>query len=832
MSSKGSAGQNLVHSPVIKPTDLIEGMELHPDSTCLENFPKLPLWIIEYVWAHKMMDIQQVVDPSCWPEVDSQPLSLEDSWRLRVASAKVYSIVKNRDLEHFEKVVGFLEATYSLLPKLVAPIKHMKIMFGVKTMLIMWMLREGRGMVDTVVKISQFFPSKLPQYQDQCNQHEMFLMRKNHLDFKALAQVLATDKDKLKDYIKNQMEEQYGEHYAQKVEDRLLHYLQKLETVLPGDTYIDKIMKKESPVTEEEKLLLEVVTTDSTNIATTLKKLLHCDVASCRLSSNSPSSAHGQNRMESSSAFLYASSSKALLKSVEAKIPLQFQSEVFGGGGEADQDVPKDRNDNDSDVSSHPQTKEDGEVDKKVQGDSSDQKKKDLSQRSSESVQESPSSPQFCSKHQRWVKSILQECPDECSEELLLQANVSMSPPLFQSSSSASSSQDLTPSDLIPCPPDQQQPPSQTSTGLQTTAAQTSNQASPKKTASDISQTEYLPQPSSSRDTQLPVVKLVDIASVGHPLHFIFKPHQTALNHLITSSNKQAASTSSPQVLGSPHSHTSGNNAILGETMKDSMYDQPNNVVRTNSQMDPVSRDASTSSSCQPQTARCVSKLSRKFGAYTSTRLNTFSQVPLTEQFEKAPTDVRTSCPLLPNFNLSEPLTKDVSTSVSPSGIASSVCVIPLCTEPSRQSIKPHPQTPNTSPFQSKTSSAVNSDCLAVRSETSRVRTDQLRLSIPSQAVLLQSKLLQPCVTLTRLSTQECYRVTKWKPSTRYVEPVVQDSNDDNVEDRREEEEEEEEEDAVYSFDLNLLYSSHSSSSDSDDSHVCDPDYKPLKRKT
>lgn len=33
---------------------------------------------------------------------------------------------------------------------------------------IIWMLREGRGMIDTVFKIIQFFPSKLPQYQDHC----------------------------------------------------------------------------------------------------------------------------------------------------------------------------------------------------------------------------------------------------------------------------------------------------------------------------------------------------------------------------------------------------------------------------------------------------------------------------------------------------------------------------------------------------------------------------------------------------------------------------------------------------------------------------------------
>lgn len=74
------------------------------------------------------------MDPSALPQMDSQPLSLEDSGRLRVVSAKVYSIVKNRDIQNFERVLNFLEDTYRLLPRLVTPIKHMKIMFGLKTM--------------------------------------------------------------------------------------------------------------------------------------------------------------------------------------------------------------------------------------------------------------------------------------------------------------------------------------------------------------------------------------------------------------------------------------------------------------------------------------------------------------------------------------------------------------------------------------------------------------------------------------------------------------------------------------------------------------------------
>ncbi|XP_071346139.1 uncharacterized protein [Trachinotus anak] len=792
----------------------MEGREQQAESKCLLSFKKLPVWIIEYVWAHKMMDIQEVVDPSDWPDVDSQPLSIEDSWRLRVASAQVYSIVKNRDMELFERVMGFLEATYRLLPRLVAPIKHMKIMFGLKTMVIMWMLREGRGMVDTLFKITQFFPSKLPQYQDQCSQHETFLMRKNNVDFKTLAQALAMDKDKLEDYIKKQMETQYGEHYAQKVEDRLLHYLHELEAVLPGDTFIDKILKKGSPVTDEEKLLLEVITSDSTTIATTLRKLLHCDVPSCCPARVSQSSEHGENDMQSSQlskSASYGSSTKVLIKSLQSKTPL----EVFKVGEEATHEVSKDspfllENDNHSDVRRYQQTKEDGEVIKRVEEESSDKERQETSQRSRECVREAASSPHFCSKHHRWVKSILQECPDECSEELLLQANVSSSPTLFQSSSSTSSSQDLTPSDLIPCPPDQQYPPSQTTTHPQI-AVQQSEQANPKDErssglASDTSPIESLLQPSSG-DTRLPallspVVRLIDIASVRRR-YPAFNPNQASPNHFIMSSNKQAASNSG--VLTSLHCHTSRN--------KDSTVDQLENVAPTNPpntasklQTPPASHDASTSFSCETQTLQSFSRPLRKLRrACTTTRhsqtLDGFSQNLSAEQFEKAPT--------------------------------TSACTankILLSTKSSRQlvpqnSIKPHPQTDNTSPFQSiVVSSTSNSDRLADRSESRRVCRAQLRLSLQSQAVLLQSTLLQPYVSLSRLSAQECYRVTEGRSSARHTEPVLRGSND------VEREKVEEDLDSS-SFDVNTLYSSHSSSSDSEDLLSCDPDYNPRIKK-
>lgn len=251
-----------------------------------------------------------------------------------------------------------------------------------------------------------------------------------------------------------------------------------------------------------------------------------------------------------------------------------------------------------------------------------------------------------------------------------------------------------------------------------------------------------------------------------------------------------------------------------------------------------LSQDATTSTSCQPPPQRSFSRLSRKFRrACATTRhsqaLGRCSQSPLAEQSKKAPTTFQTSCLTLPDdINVSRPLAQDASTSTSQSETGSSgwnANQTSLSSEPSQQvvlqnSIKPPPQTHNTSPVRSKAqqcatvvSSTSNSNRLAVSSETSRVQRAQPRLSLPSQALLLQSKLLQPYVSLTRLSAPECYRVTEGRSLTRCVEPVVQDSN----------EEEEEEENADSSFDLNILYSSHSSSNDSEDSFDRDPDYKP-----
>ncbi|XP_053283885.1 uncharacterized protein LOC128445124 isoform X1 [Pleuronectes platessa] len=717
------------------------------------RFRRFPVWIIEHVWTHRTMDIQQVVDPSDWPDVDSQPLSTEDSWRLRVASAQMFCIVRNRDMQHFERVMRYLEATFRLLPRLVAPIKHMKIMFGLKTLVVMWMLRQRRGMVDTVFKIIQFFPNKLPQYQDQCNQHEMFLMRKNNLDFRVLAQALATDEDKLQYYVKTQMQQQYGERYAQKVEDRLLHYLQELEAALPGDTFIDKILKKESPVTEEEKLLLDVITSDSTAIAITLRKLLHCDAASCR-QAVSQASEHGATQVENSGpskSVVFINSSKTLFSSVEDKTPQESQPEVLNPEDESAQEVSAESPDP-PDVGRRLQSEDDGEMIRCLR------------------AGEAAASPQFCSKHQRWVKSILQECPDEAPEELQLQADAPSSPPLFQLSSCTSSSQDLTPSDLVPCPPDRQLTPSQTAT-RPPPASEQGNLEDERRSGSAGAGS--LPQ-CCSRDAPLssllsPAVCLMDVSSVSRICSFL-KPHHASPETFIVSQTKLPAST--PQALPSP---------------QDSGSAPPTNPTNTTSRSQ-TSHEASAFTSCgkpPPQTFLRLS-LTHRRALTASRRSQTLDEA---DRVQQAPASHRPSSHLLvssPSASASQ--SEALSSNRNPSSPRSTRQNSPL-------QLQSDPRTAASS--SSSSSSSSNTDHLPVRSEV-------------SGAQLSEAVLLQPYVILTRLSAEEIHRLTRSRRAES-ESPADQENVSDS------------------SFDSSFLHSSRSSSGD--DSLDSDPDYKPPPQK-
>lgn len=375
--------------------------------------------------------------------------------------------------------------------------------------------------------------------------------------------------------------------------------------------------------------------------------------------------------------------------------------------------------DRSSDVRGHQQPEEEDEVNKRAE--------EEGSQGSSTSVQEAAPTPQFCSKHQRWVKSILRGC----SEELLLQPNVSSSPLLFPSSSSTSSSQDLTPSDLIPCPSDQ--PPSQTRSPPRA-AVQASRTAKPKYRRSSGSL-------GSSGDTSQAQIH----KNSSSPSAWCQTPTEQRKLRRVCSTNRHK---------------------------EEAFAQTPQQLVQ----------DPSTSQMGVPATA----------------------------------SDISVSGPPQKGAQSESLFSACVANQITPSS-KSSKKVVP------RSSLRHRQPQKNSRPRSGTARRSSRSSSAAGRDKTSRGLRAQLRLSLPSQGVLLHSKLLQPYVSLTRLSSEQCHLSTQRKASARQEEPVEQGSDG---EERRKQEEEDS------SFDVNALYSTDSSSSDGEESPDRDPDYRPhIKKK-
>ncbi|KAI5098051.1 hypothetical protein C0J45_11778 [Silurus meridionalis] len=187
-----------------------------------------------------VMKRQRVLGPPPWLEGDRSSLTLKDPCSIRVTAAESWMIIQARDIKHFERVMEFLHITHTLLPQLVTPIKHMKIMFGLKTLVIMWMLWDEQSIESIKDKTEKFFPDSLSQYRRSSHRH-IDLMQKAQRDFRNFVQLLTGSPEMRKNYIQNLMEEQYGECYIMKLEERLLHYLEKLNKALPQPTYIDQV---------------------------------------------------------------------------------------------------------------------------------------------------------------------------------------------------------------------------------------------------------------------------------------------------------------------------------------------------------------------------------------------------------------------------------------------------------------------------------------------------------------------------------------------------------------------------------------------------------------
>lgn len=359
-----------------------------------------------------------------------------------------------------------------------------------------------------------------------------------------------------------------------------------------------------------------------------------------------------------------------------------------------------------------------------------------------EGPREATASLKFCTRHGQWVETILQHCTDE-TEEL---SPPPASPLLFlsSSSSSGSSSDDLTPSDLVP-----QHAPSQTP------SVALNEHTTPEEKPSSLTQRPL--QPSASQHGSL-----VDAASELSSRD-LFAPPQASPDNSSNGATLQGRPRDGETQMERDQGQTSPSFITSHQLPTQKSLTEPSRMIkricrakRSRDSFEAPSSGFATSCVSSSGSASCSGPL---VSTCTSESLMFFPQCsahrvsPSGDGYQSSPGSCR-----------------------QPQGVSASQS--PACADASFSSDSTH---------------------LSDRSQTSRFRRPHLRLSLPCQATLLQSKLFQPYVSLTRLSCQQ--------RSSQLARG--------------------EEEDLRCSFDPNTLYSSFSSSSGGDDSLVYDPDYKP-----
>ncbi|KAL7871073.1 hypothetical protein SRHO_G00085700 [Serrasalmus rhombeus] len=717
---------------------------LWSEKTCSSLISDLPLWIIEYAWSNRMEDVLEVLGPPLWLEGDWGHLSLEVPCSIRVVAAEAWMVVRARDIKHFERVLEFLDVIHTLLPHLVTSIKHMKIIFGLKTLVIMWMLWDDQSMDSITDKIARFFPDHLPQYRRSSHRH-IELMQRTQQDFKSFAQSLARNLDLRKTYIRDLMEEQYGERYALKLEERLLQYLEELDKALPQPTRIDQVLKHPLPLEEGEEILQQLLTCNITSQPTALKRLLRCALATHyghndtkqgnEAEANRPSLGHfcialrlSQARAEeegllqacSQGSWLSRDKRPLLLQKGSEKIHLDRQMMMLKHRSVL---VPE-KSQADIDSCMDPQHPERAEPQQAAE------------HKEVEGVTTEP----MCSRHGKKMKSILLECSEELKvqERDILAAHSECTPPSPNAPLLLSTPQRLT----------------RSSASLLKDSSSTNISLSSHPDSTNLSGSEIQPVSSSQTSSLLipPVQRNTSRTSSFQKLN-ISEELSLSPSHL-----KQIAS--SPQPVQPPFSQISSQISSpidsssvfsLQPRLSQILSSAPSPLILPVTQITiesthEISPSPTASSSARKESSSPLFSLqspSPQISSSDSPLAFPVNQTTLGKEHDISPSPTASS-------SIQQEFSSPVFTTGSPASLRHQPCSfsnpLSLVTPtPSSDCIQVHPTTRQ------------DRD---VMSESSSVPGGKLKLSLETQGFLLLNRWLQPQVLLCRLSKQDCSMTT------------------------------------------------------------------------
>ncbi|MBN3315184.1 TINF2 factor, partial [Atractosteus spatula] len=245
------------------------------EQRCAQLVPDLNSWILEYVCAHKLLDVVKVL-PGC-SGVNVEELSMDSTLSVRVTAAALWSVMKNRDTLHYDRIIGFLDLIYQQIPHLVHFRHYIKISIGLKAKIVLHMFESNQPLLKILKKLNEYFPVNGAQ-QYNSTRRDIQKVEQCYHHFRRLVLRMIHNEGYRRRYIEEELEDEYGELFIAAVEKLLWEYLKRLESGLSW-TKIDKLLTlkgRASSLTEGESLLADLLDTEPRCLPHVLQQLLQC----------------------------------------------------------------------------------------------------------------------------------------------------------------------------------------------------------------------------------------------------------------------------------------------------------------------------------------------------------------------------------------------------------------------------------------------------------------------------------------------------------------------------------------------------------------------------
>ncbi|XP_066570042.1 serine-rich adhesin for platelets [Amia ocellicauda] len=242
------------------------------EQRCVQLNPELKTWILEYACRHRLLDIVKV----CCEGI-TEDHSVDSPLSLRIVAAGLWSVMKNRAVAHYDRIVDFLDVIHKQIPNLVEFRHYIKICVGLKAKIILDMFSSNQPLLSIMKKLNVFFPANGFENCTSTRRDRQKLRRCCH-QFRRLVLRMIRDDSYRKTYVEEELEDEYGELFTAALEKLLWEYLERLESGLPKTTIEQLLAFKGDTqcLTEGENLLAELLARESHSVPTVLQSLLQC----------------------------------------------------------------------------------------------------------------------------------------------------------------------------------------------------------------------------------------------------------------------------------------------------------------------------------------------------------------------------------------------------------------------------------------------------------------------------------------------------------------------------------------------------------------------------